>query len=42
MTLLNRKIVIIMKSKFSVSNPLEVTHITKFGKLAMIRMESRA
>jgi hypothetical protein len=32
----------IIKNKFSVSNPLEVTHMTKFGRLAKIRMESRA
>ena len=41
MTLLNKKIVIIMKNKFSVSNPLDVTQITKPGRLANIKMERK-
>jgi hypothetical protein len=41
MTLLNRKIVKIMKNKLSVSNPLDVTQVTNPGKLANIKIESR-
>jgi hypothetical protein len=41
MTLLNRKIVKMMKNKLRVSNPLDVAQVTNPGKLANIRMERR-
>jgi hypothetical protein len=42
MTLLKRNRVVKIKNKLSVSNPLEVTQIIKFGKLATIRIDKSA